>query len=321
LYGTSRAIQNSLPTSLVHAFQQLGYTTRSVNSFTSGWNDAERIAREQGFDEIYCTANIKPGGETVNLQVHDRTLYEFTSEKLTYDQPTLSFIRSSSYHGPWEVDLAAEDCEIPPLSEKICVPNMRNERSLRVAYGHLKYSDKMAGEFVRKMIERFPDALFVITGDHHGRHFISSDPPVYEGASVPLILYGPQVLEGTTVPENMAASHADIIATLVELCAPKGFKYASIGKSVLAPCRNPVGVGEGYVIFPRSIVSLHGSPRCVPLPWLTNEVLSETEKRTQIQRAQELHDAYYGVSYMLTRRYLEQSSNQVAYKSAPSNRY
>ncbi|MCA9118575.1 MAG: sulfatase-like hydrolase/transferase [Planctomycetaceae bacterium] len=321
LFDTNRVDQHCLPTSMVYAFKQLGYTTRSINSFTSEWNDAERIAREQGFDEIYCTANIKPGGETANLQVHDRTLFEFTSERLAYDHPTLSFIRSSSYHGPWEVDLAAEDCEIPPISDKISLPNMRDEHLLQLAYGHLKYTDKMAGDFVRRMIKRFPDSLFVITGDHYGRHFITTDPPVYEGASVPLILYGPEVLKGTTVPENMAAGHADVVTTLIELCAPKGYKYTSLGKSVLAPCNAPYGIGEDYVIFPQGIVSLRDPPRYVALPWLADDSLSEVEKQAQIQRARKIYDAHHGVSYMLARRALEHTSERVAEKQTPANRY
>ena len=64
LCKTNREQQECLPTSLVHVFKQLGYRTRSVNSFTSEWSDTERIAREQGFDEIYCTADIKPGFES-----------------------------------------------------------------------------------------------------------------------------------------------------------------------------------------------------------------------------------------------------------------
>lgn len=321
LFQTNRAQQQCLPTSLVHTFQRLGYRTRSVNSFTSEWGDAQRIADEQGFEEIYCTAEIKPGGDTGNLQLHDRTLYEFAENNLSYDKPTFNFIRSSSYHGPFEVDLEAEDCLIPPFPERIRKLGLNDEDNLRLAYGHLKYTDKMAGQFVRRMIRRYPNSLFVITGDHYGRHFPTNNPPVYEGCSVPLILYGPNVLKNTVIPENMAASHVDMTSTLVELCAPKDFTYTALGKSVFAPCSDPVGVGEDHVIFPQSIVSLREPARCVPLPWFEDDVISETDAAAQIARARAIYDAYHGIGYMMARRSLENEAARVAKKKASEKRF
>ncbi|QEG38358.1 LTA synthase family protein [Roseimaritima ulvae] len=321
LYDTYRERQECLPTSIVSIFQRLGYRTRSINSFPSEWGDSERIARQQGFDEIYCTADIKPGGDTNNMQIHDRTLFEFVAERLAYDEPTISFIRSSSYHGPFEVDLAAEGCELGPLPESICQLGVNDEDNLRLAYGTLKYSDKMMGEFVRKMIARYPNSLFVITGDHYGRHFPTINPPPYEGCSVPLILYGPKVLAGTSIPDNMAASHADLPATLAELCAPRGFSYLSLGKSVLAPCQDPVGVGEDHVIFSDAMVSLRTPAQCVRAPWWDGKPLSSAQAEAIIQKAREIHDAYHKVGYMLARRSLEAAAERIATRDQAADRY
>lgn len=305
LFDTNRARQQTLPTSMVNAFQRMGYVTRSVNAFSSEWSGTHRIASEQGFDEIYCVADIKPGGDTENFQVHDRTLFNFTAEKLSYDQPTFSFIRACSYHGPFEVDLKAEDCELDSIPESIMqMTGVRDEAQLREAYGTLKYSDRMVGEFVDRMSEKYPNSLFVITGDHYGRHFVTTVPPLYEGASVPLIMYGPEVLKGTKIPEDMAASHIDLATTLIELCAPEGFEYASLGKNILQPANNPVGVGKDFVIFPDVIVSFHGTPDCTRLPWKPGNTLTEAQRRHYIDYAAQVHEAYHGIGYMMARESL-----------------
>jgi phosphoglycerol transferase MdoB-like AlkP superfamily enzyme len=305
MFETNRARQQCVPTSLAHAFNRMGYVTRNINGFSSEWSDCGRIAIEQGFKEVYCTAEIKPGGDTANFQVHDRTLFEFASEKLSYEQPTFNFIRSSSYHGPFEVDLKAENCEVPRLPDHLKTKDIRDEEDLCQAYGTLKYSDKMLGEFIRKMSERHPDSLFIITGDHYGRHFITTTPSSYEGSSVPLIMYGPQVLEGLQFPEGMAGSHVDLQTTLIELCAPKGFDYVSLGKNLLKPADAAFGVGRDFVIFPNAVVCLRGNPDCIPLPWLTDLRLTEEQRQSLILRARQIHDAYHGIGYMITRKSLE----------------
>ncbi len=305
VYDTYSAQQQCLPTSLVCNFERLGYRTRSINGFVSQWGDAEKSATDQGFDEVYCTEHIKPGGETSNLQLHDRTLFEFAAEQLPYDAPTFNYIRSSSYHGPWEVDLEAEECTVPPFPEAIRTPGMRDETLLRTAYGHLKYTDKVAVAFVRKMSKRFPNSLFVLTGDHYGRNFLTPAPPPYEGASVPLILYGPKVLAGLEFPDNATGGHVDLGPTLLELAAPAGFRYASLGNNLFQRHEQPMAVGEQFVLFPDTIVSLRQPRQCVRLPWLGGERLAPAAAAPRIERAQQLHDAYHGVSYMMARRSLE----------------
>ena len=306
MFDTNRSRQQQLPTSLPDAFQRLGYRTRSINAFSSEWSGTHRIAHEQGFEEIYCVADIKPEGDTQNLQVHDRTLFNFAAEKLDYDEPTFSFIRACSYHGPFEVDLKAENCEIDSMPESIMSKTgVRDEAQLCEAYGTLRYSDRMVGEFVDRMSEKYPNSLFVITGDHYGRHFVTTVPPLYEGASVPLIMYGPEVLKGTSIPEDMAASHVDLATTLIELCAPQGFEYISLGKNILEAVDNPMGVGRDFVVFPDVIVSFQGVPSCARLPWKDGPKLSKEQQTQYIEEALKLHDAYHGIGYMMARKALE----------------
>lgn len=312
LFGTNRDKQQELPTSIVHSMKKLGYYTRNINAFGGEWSNAERIANEQGFDEFIGTAQILPGGETANGQLHDATLLNYVFNQLDLSQPSFNFIRPCSYHGPFEVDLEAVDCVLDPIPEKFHQPGMRDQEYLRTAYGHLKYSDRSISNFVRSMAAKLPNSLFIITGDHYGRNFITTQPPIYEGASVPLILYGPRVLEGLSIPQGMAASHVDLATTLIELCAPAGFPYVSVGKNIFVPTTEKAfGVGTQYVIFDDSIVSFRDAPTCQPLPW-TSE-LSPEEQTERIERAQRIYAAYHELGYMMARKSLtEPSATRVA---------
>ena len=97
--------------------------------------------------------------------------------------------------------------------------------------GHLWYGDKAIGEFVLKAKDKYKDGVFTFTGDHFGRKFINHKPNLYEKSSVPFIMYGKNIpKEISEVP----GSHIDIMPTLIEMVAPKDFKYYSFGTSLLS---------------------------------------------------------------------------------------
>lgn len=290
--------QRCLPTSLVQVFQQLGYETRQVNGFPADWDNARHTSEGQGFDRVYCAEEILAGGETSNHWLHDRTLFNFV-KKLPYDQPTFSVIRSSSNHGPWEVDLERENCAIDDLPDAVAGVSIADKSKKKKTLGHAKYADRLMVDFVRTMIDRYPDSLFVITGDHYGRNFLNHCPTIFERSSVPLVLYGPQVLRGLKAPPRAAGSHIDIGPTLVELCAPRGFTYQTLGKNLLDPAAPAVGVGTGYVIFSDSIISLDEPASIEPLPWGPEKTFADASDR--IVRARKLHDFYHGIGFHLSR--------------------
>ena len=64
---------------------------------------------------------------------------------------------------------------------------------------------------------------------------------------MPLLLYGPETLRGVQVPERPVGGHLDIAPTLVELCAPAGFVYHTIGENILAP-RRRLGLGWEKIV-------------------------------------------------------------------------
>src|SRR5208283_773710 len=104
-------------------------------------------------------------------------------------------------------------CPVPPELEAEFEFN--RAKTLRIL-GHHAYSDRCMGKFVEEEELRVSRPLFVITGDHYGHNFINSRPTLFEESTVPLILYGREVLRGVTLPENVAGSHLDIAPTLIE---------------------------------------------------------------------------------------------------------
>lgn len=303
LLKTNPLRQQELPTSLTHVLKRLGYTTRNIGGFASSWQRFEEHTMEQGFDEFYSTDQLKPGGELPGGQLLDRTLFELVESKLDFSKPTFNVIRSSSYHGPYQVDLEKEGCEIPRISpelRQICDGDVAH---LEKIYGHLKYTDMAMGRFVEQMEKRYPRSLFVITGDHFCRRFLNHNPNVFERSAVPLILYGKEILNGRNLPREACGSHIDIAATVIELSAPTGFKYVAVGRDLFQPHSNQRAIGTDFVIVGNHIVSL-GEPASVELlPWVENAGLSDGQ--AMIDKARLLHESYHGLGFHLAKNALE----------------
>ncbi len=92
----------------------------------------------------------------------------------------------------------------------------------------------MLGSFVRKMQQRYPDALFIITGDHYSRRYLHPRPNLYELTHVPLVIYGNGV-KSSMLNAQKIASHMDIAPTLLNLIAPANTAFYSVGQSLFSP--------------------------------------------------------------------------------------
>jgi phosphoglycerol transferase MdoB-like AlkP superfamily enzyme len=117
---------------------------------------------------------------------------------------------------------------------------------------------------VERAERQWQEALFVITGDHNSRKFLNARPRLYERRAVPCIFYGPSVLGNVMLPKNAAGDHLDIAPTLIELIAPEGFTYATMGKDLFDPLAPNVGYGTEFIITPTFIADdKDGMPQSV----------------------------------------------------------
>jgi phosphoglycerol transferase MdoB-like AlkP superfamily enzyme len=252
------------PSSLFETFKRLGYRTRLFYGGYLSWQRFGEFARDQGVEEVYGAPHMRRGAATHEWGVDDEYLLDFVADTVADDRPSFNLIMTTSYHPPYNVDVWGKGFPLRKVPDDIA-PMFDDTTSLTML-GHLWYSDKCLGEFVKKEEGRLSQPLFAFTGDHFGRKFINAKPEFFERSGVPFILYGSEVLRGIDMPKGAAGAHIDIGPTLIELAAPKGFAYYSVGQDLLFPRKEFLGIGFFRVIGKDFILDVSGPPKFHPLP-------------------------------------------------------
>ncbi len=283
------------PSSIAETFKRLGYRTRLFYGGYLSWQRFGDFARDQGFEEIYGAPHIwKPGEATHEWGVDDEYLVDFIVNKVNDDKPSFNLIMTTSYHPPYNVDVYAKGFPLKEVPADI-KPMLDGSTSLKIL-GHLWYADKCLGDLVKRIEAKLSRPLFAFTGDHFGRKFLNERPEFFERSGVPFILYGPEVLKGVKIPAGAVGAHLDIPPTLVELSAPKGFEYYSMGQDLLTPRKEFRGIGFFRVIGKDFLLDVENSKFC-PLPGreLPKKLPDMEELKTTFNRT-------YGVGWWRERR-------------------
>lgn len=242
------------PSSPAAIFKKLGYRTRFFYSGYLSWQRIGDFCRDQGFDELYGGGHIgNPAGNEWGAE--DEALFQFVERQVEDDQPSFNVILTTSNHPPYNVDVDAKGFPLPeiPASSGFDTAGGFTRRIL----GHLWYADRSVSHFVRAIEAKLPSTVVAVTGDHWSRRTFDVRPTCYERSAVPLLLHGPQILAGIPRPERLVGGHLDITSTLIELCAPRGFIYHSLGDNLLNP-RRRLGLGYGRMMSPAGLWELSG---------------------------------------------------------------
>lgn len=233
------ASSEAFQTSIAMIMKRLGYKTNLFYGGYLSWRKLGDFATKQGFDEVYGIGKI-PQLKGNEWGVNDELLFEFVEKTIAASEgETFNLIMTTSNHPPFSVDLKKE--------------GWTGENK---ELGHSWYGDKCLGKFIEST--EGMDALFLITGDHWSRRFPTSQPSLFERSSVPLVIYGKHL--DLKVPDARVGSHIDIIPTLVELVAPKGFVYHALGKNLFAESRRAFGA-NGVIITAEDIFTLEDAPK------------------------------------------------------------
>ncbi len=283
------------PSSIFETFKRLGYRTRLFYGGYLSWQRFGDFARDQGVEEIYGAPHMSKGLATHEWGVDDEYLMDFIANTVDDSRPSFNLIMTTSYHPPYNVDVRAKGFPLKEIPQDLA-PVFGDTTSLRIL-GHLWYADKCLGDFVKKAEGKLSRPLFAFTGDHFGRKFINAKPEFFERSGVPFILYGKEVLRGIKAPKNAAGAHLDIGPTLIELAAPKGFAYYSVGQDLLAPRKEFLGIGLFRVIGKDFILDLSGPPQFHPLPekTLPKDLPDVKELKAQFDRV-------YGIGWWRVRQ-------------------
>lgn len=223
-------------TTIFTQFKKLGYETNFYYGGYLSWENIGDLSKYYGVDNIY--SGVDGGGKTDKggWGIEDEKLFNLVMQHTNKNKYSLNIILTTSYHAPYTVDLEAKGFPYKstddfPTAMKKYYDGAMNLKEL----GHLWYGDKALGDFVRKAEKEFTSSIFNFTGDHFGRKFINSKPNLYEKSSVAYIMYGKSIPKSLNLTPG---SHIDIMPTLIEMIAPKGFEYYSFGESMFTKGKN-----------------------------------------------------------------------------------
>lgn len=223
----------ALPTATAKIFRALGYKTRFAYCGYGLWQHVEDYARDQGFDEIVLGSDIENCPEKYKGEwgVPDGFLFSHLAElaEKDGDVPVFTLVLSASYHPPYNLPLEKLGCAPADLSGNI--EKISDGSVPRNTFSHFKYADRELGKFVARVSSEDPNAIIAVTGDHFSRHFPNKTPTLDERTQVPFVIVGKDIPAGTQLPFG---THADIVPTLLSLCAPEGFVYPSFGENLFS---------------------------------------------------------------------------------------
>lgn len=267
----------AFPTAIAGIFKRLGYKTRFAYCGYGMWQRVEDYARDQGFDEIVLGSDVPecPQEYKGEWGVPDGFLFSHLAklDEADGDTPTFTLVLSASYHPPHNLPLDELGCppvKIPAELEALCDGHADIN-----TLSHFKYSDRELGKFIKAVSAKRSDALFAITGDHFSRRFLNKNPSLPEERQVPFVIVGPGVPAGTILPFG---SHADMVPTLLALCAPDGFEYPSFGVNLFSQKARERRCAFGnYVILHARGGFLHGQMIEPPPQVAYGEILPEEE--------------------------------------------
>ncbi|MDA8402779.1 MAG: sulfatase-like hydrolase/transferase [Desulfobacteraceae bacterium] len=235
------------PTSIAPIFKKLGYKTRFFYSGYLSWQRIEDFCRHQGFEEIYGAPHMGKWVHANEWGVDDEALFQFIEKTIADDQPSFSMVMTTGYHPPYNIDVYGKGYPVKTIPPDLA--GIYDGGIPLKIFGHLWYADKCLGDFIHHMERKLTAPVFAVTGDHWSRKFLNGKPSLYERSSVPLVLYGPDVLKNKHFPENAVGGHIDIAPTLIELAAPKGFVYHAMGRDLLSDEPAPAAFGANFVVM------------------------------------------------------------------------
>ena len=305
------------PTSVAKIFNDLGYKTRFIYGGYIGWQRLDTFIDAQGFDEVYSAADIKTPTTGNEWGVDDEYMFKYAEDIIDDETPSFNFILSTSSHSPYDLDLEKLGYPLKNFPAKV----VKIQDNAVEVMGHHWYADRELGTFLNIMKNKLDTPVFSITGDHSARVALKFPQGTSrEGAIVPLVLYGPEVLKGKVVDESVAGSHQDIIPTLVNIAAPKGFKYPAFGKDMLSKDKTDVGVGLTQMIGSNFIskldqsiepeVFMNNEPTLTAPNLATEPTLNPVLNKEQQAKALDEINATRGISWFRLRR-----GNNLPYES------
>lgn len=223
-------------------FKDLGYKTRFYYAGSGTWQKIDTYTTSQGFDEILYNTHITQNAKEKGIKApyanawgtFDHYTYDFIKDYTLQkkDEKSFSMILTTSYHPPY--DLPLDEFNIPwqRIDDFINAhKEITHKELVRKVFSHIYYQDQAIAKFIEETSKALPDSLFIITGDHYDMKYPYPLTSIKTSNTIPLIVYSPKLQPKVLFK---VGSHLDITPTITELVAPKGYKFASFGQSLLS---------------------------------------------------------------------------------------
>ncbi len=234
----ARTYEKLYITSMAPPFKELGYKVDFWYGGMPSWDSIAKMSLAQGFDNFYGYPDFNAPKQTT-WGTKDENLFHALLNHLDGEPPTVHLIMTTTNHPPYNLDLAAEGFDVnKTIATLKKFPNIDDANQLAIELGHYWYMDEVIARFVHETFARYPESIFVVTGDHAIRCDPSTHPTIFEHQSVPFVLFGNGITKNI-LPPDAVGDHISIVPTLIEMIAPKDFAYYSIAPSLF----NSDGVG------------------------------------------------------------------------------
>jgi phosphoglycerol transferase MdoB-like AlkP superfamily enzyme len=244
------------PTSLAFQLKRLGFECHMYYGGYLSWQRIGDFCKDQGFDHIDGGGHMDSWA-LKEWGVDDKQMFDYIYDQFKPSTSSFNLILSTSNHPPYDIPVYEMGFPIKKIPEDL--KHIYDGRWSLKVFGHLWYSDKVLGEFIERISQKAPDSLFFVTGDHWSRKFLNPRPNLLIQSTVPLLIYSKQGFPLSMKPSLIAASHLNILPTMIECIAPKGFEYYSICQDIFNKKRLPIGIGRKSLITPCQIWDIFGN--------------------------------------------------------------
>lgn len=279
------------PTSITTVFEGLGYRTRFFYGGYLTWQRLGDFLKDQGFDEVHGGSEMGSWISANEWGVDDEHIFSYVEQHVDNASPSINIVLTTSFHPPYTVDVVAKGFSVKSLPQSIAGRNLTKDDAIFL--GHLWYADRCIERFARKAVSLWPASLVVVTADHPGRRWLTDHPSPTERYLIPCVFFGPEVLAGLRLHGPVAGCHLDLVTTLVELAAPKGYVYHSLGKDLLDSKDTRFAVGRNLALSPNALAILNPSQRLIPL----GPSRPDAEESQLLWEMADYHNAVHGIAW------------------------
>ena len=229
----------TVPTALAWQMKKLGYQTIYWYGGNASNGNFNHFGKAQGFDRVESAVDFCGSDAPKTwVGVYDHVFLEQAAQLMKQiDVPTFHFVYTTSNHGPYKIPNSVLQFDANMLL-KDAGDDIRCNKERCAGLGTARYADMAVQRFIQEMKQTYPDSLFIYTGDHSTLYtplsqtkLVPRDYTFRELYCTPLLMNHPQISQDL-FSHTTIGTHLNIIPTIIELVAPKGFTYYSIYPSL-----------------------------------------------------------------------------------------